>query len=72
MSRQDDINLLYTPPKPNKAIVAYENLFPPCRILQVMSIEDIMNLNAIAKDKSLAAKPVQKFNMIKSIMANRS
>lgn len=71
MSRQDDINLLYTPPKPNKAIVAYENLFPPCRILQVMSIEDIMNLNAIAKDKSLAAKPVQKFNMIKSIMANR-
>ena len=71
MSRIDDINILYSVPKPNPIITAYQNLFPPCRILNVLTIEDIMAMNAIAKDKTLNAKPVQKFEMIKQIMGNR-
>ena len=71
MSRQDDINILYSAPVQNKALMVFNSLYPHCRLLQLLSIEDIMNLNAIAKDKALSARPVQKFDMIKNIMANR-
>lgn len=55
----------------DKKTVAFEQIVPPCRILQLLSMEDIYQLNKIAKSKKYAARPKDKFAMIDQIMQRR-
>lgn len=70
-SRLDDLKVLYTSAPPDDKSKMFENIYPPCRLLNLISIEDIMQLNWIAKNKKLSSKPVEKLNMIKDIMGKR-
>lgn len=71
MSRLDDLKVLYTSAPPNNRARLFENIFPPCGILNLITIEDIIQLNQIAKSKKLSSRPVEKLNMIKEIMGRR-
>ena len=71
MSRLDDLKVLYSNAPSDNRVKAFENIFPPCRILNLLSMEDIMQLNQIAKSKKLSSKPAEKLNMIKDIMWRR-
>ena len=71
MSRLDDLKVLYTSAPPNNEARVFENIFPPCRILNLITIQDIIQLNQIAKSKKLSSKPKEKLNMIKEIMGKR-
>ena len=71
MSRLDDLKVLYSNVPSDNRVKAFENIFPPCRILNLLSMEDIMQLNQIAKSKKLSSKPAEKLNMIKDIMWRR-
>ena len=71
MSRLDDLKVLYTSAPPNNRARLFENIFPPCRILNLITMQDIIQLNQIAKSKKLSSKPVEKLNMIKEIMGRR-
>ena len=71
MSRLDDLKVLYTSAPPNNEARVFENIFPPCKILNLITIQDIMQLNQIAKSKKLSSKPKEKLNMIKEIMGRR-
>ena len=71
MSRLDDLKVLYSNAPSDDRVKAFENIFPPCRILNLLSMEDIMQLNKIAKSKKLSSKPAEKLNMIKDIMWRR-
>lgn len=51
--------------------IDFDTLYPPCRLLNLLTIQDIMQLNYIAKDRRLAGKPIEKQNRIKQIMMNR-
>lgn len=55
----------------DKRVVAFEQILPPCKILQLLTIEDIYQLNKIARSKKYAAKPKEKFAMIDQIMQRR-
>ena len=71
MSRLANLKVLYTSAPPNSEARVFENIFPPCRILNLITIQDIIQLNQIAKNKKLSSKPVEKLNMIKEIMGKR-
>lgn len=71
MSRLDDLKVLYSNAPSDDRVKAFENIFPPCRILNLLSMEDIMQLNKIAKSKKLSSRPAEKLNMIKDIMWRR-
>ena len=51
--------------------IDFDLLYPPCRILNLLTMQDVMQLNYIAKDRRLAGRPVEKQNRIKQIMTNR-
>lgn len=55
----------------DKKYVDFDHLRQPRPILSLLTIEDIMELNKIAKSKRLSSKPKEKFNMINEIMARR-
>ena len=71
MSRLDDLKVLYTHEPKDKKMQVFDSILPPCRILDLLSIQDIMELNRIAKSKKLSSKPAEKLNMIKNIMGAR-
>lgn len=71
MSRLDDLKVLYTKAPMDDRTKMFECILPPCRILNLLTIEDIMQLNSIAKSKKLSSKPIEKLNMIKEIMGRR-
>lgn len=71
MSRLEDLKVLYTKAPTDYRTRMFQNIIPPCRILNLLTIEDIMSLNSIAKSKKLSAKPIEKLNMIKNIMGRR-
>lgn len=55
----------------DERVVVFEQILPPCKILQLLTIEDIYQLNKIARSKKYAAKPKEKFAMIDQIMQRR-
>lgn len=55
----------------DKRVVVFEQILPPCKILQLLTIEDVYQLNKIARSKKYAAKPKEKFAMIDQIMQRR-
>ena len=55
----------------DKRVVVFEQILPPCKILQLLTIEDIYQLNKISRSKKYAAKPKEKFAMIDQIMQRR-
>ena len=71
MSREDDLKVLYTSPPLDPKIVAFNNIAQPCPLLALLTIQDIQELNRIAKDKKLNTEPKKKLNMIKDIMGRR-
>lgn len=71
MSRLDDLKVLYTHEPKDKKMQEFDSMLPPCRILDLLSMQDIIELNRIAKSKKLSSKPAEKLNMIKSIMRAR-
>lgn len=71
MGRIDDIKVLYRTPRKTTMMEEFDNLMKPCHLLQVLSIEDIYELNRIAKDNGLSSKPKEKMDMIKQIMMRR-
>lgn len=71
MGRLEDLKVLYTSAPPDNRAKLFENIFPPCRILNLLTIQDIMQLNQIANDKKLNTRPKEKLEMIKSIMSAR-
>lgn len=71
MNRYDDLAVLYTSPPRDRKLVMYDRIMKPCNILQVLSIDDIIALNRIAKNNKLSTRPKQKIDMIKTIMMNR-
>ena len=71
MGRLEDLKVLYTSAPVDNRAKLFENIFPPCRILNLLTIQDIMQLNQIAKDKKLNTRPKEKLEMIKSIMGAR-
>lgn len=71
MGRLEDLKVLYTSAPVNNRVKLFENIFPPCRILNLLTIQDIMQLNRIANDKKLNTRPKEKLEMIKSIMGAR-
>lgn len=70
MDRLRNLQVLYTQPK-DPRLMYYDNLLPPFRIFDVLTPYDVNQLNQIAKDKKLSAKPKEKINMIKNIMYTR-
>lgn len=71
MGRLDDLKILYTSAPPDKKMRVFDRILPPCRILNLLTVQDIMELNSIAKSKKLSSEPTKKFDMIKTIMARR-
>lgn len=71
MGRLEDLKVLYTSAPVDNRAKLFENIFPPCRILNLLTIQDIMQLNQIANDKKLNTRPKEKLEMIKSIMSAR-
>lgn len=71
MGRLDDLKILYTSAPPDKKMRVFDSILPPCRILNLLTVQDIMELNSIAKSKKLSSEPIKKFDMIKTIMARR-
>lgn len=71
MGRLDDLKVLYSTPPADSKIVTFESILPSCHIYNILTIEDIMQLNMIAKNKKLSSKPKEKLDMIKAIMENR-
>lgn len=71
MGRLEDLKVLYTSAPVDNRAKLFENIFPPCRILNLLTIQDIMQLNQIANDKKLNTRPKEKLEMIKSIMGSR-
>lgn len=55
----------------DKKMVTFDQILPPCKILQVLSMEDIYQLNKLAKSKKYAARPKEKFALIDQIMQRR-
>lgn len=71
LSLTDEVEkLLYTKMVDSRA-VSFENIPQPATILSLLTMEDIMQLNKIAKSKRLASKPKEKFSMIIQIMERR-
>lgn len=68
MSRDDDLKVLYSTPPKEPKINAFDSIMQPCPLLMLLPYPEIVQLNKIAKDKRLAAKPKEKLNMIKEIM----
>lgn len=71
MGRLEDLKVLYTSAPVDNRAKLFENIFPPCRILNLLTIQDIIQLNQIANDKKLNTRPKEKLEMIKSIMGAR-
>lgn len=71
MGRLEDLKVLYTSAPIDNRAKLFENIFPPCRILNLLTIQDIMQLNQIANDRKLNTRPKEKLEMIKSIMGAR-
>ena len=68
MSREEDLNILYSAPPKEPNMRVFDSILPPCPLLALISYQAIAELNRIAKDKRLAAKPKEKLQMIKDIM----
>lgn len=71
LSRLSDLGVLYTSQPRDKQIVEFDSIQPPCRLLDLMTIQDINELHRIAKSAKLSSKPRQKKGMIKKIMEAR-
>ncbi len=68
MSREEDLQILYSTPPQEPNMRVFDSIMPPCPLLALISYPAIVELNRIAKDKRLSAKPKQKLQMIKDIM----
>lgn len=68
MSREEDLNILYSTPPQEPNMRVFDSIMPPCPLLALISYPAIVELNRIAKDKQLSAKPKEKLQMIKDIM----
>lgn len=71
MSRKDELDILYTSPPMDRNLAIFESIPIPCRIYNLLSMQDIYNLHKIATSRRLSAEPVKKFKMIKDIMEPR-
>ena len=52
-------------------ITAWNRIMPPCRLLDLVSMDDINQMYRIARSPSLAAKPAEKHRMLNEIMERR-
>lgn len=71
MDRQSNLDILYTSPPMDRDLTTFEFIQTPCCILQLLTIQDIYQLNSIAKSKKLASQPTVKLKKIKDIMEAR-
>ena len=71
MDRQSNLDILYTSPPMDRDLTTFEFIQNPCCILQLLTIQDIYQLNSIAKSKKLASQPTVKLKKIKDIMEAR-
>lgn len=62
--------LLYSKVRDQK-IVTFEQLVPPCRILQLLTLEDIYQLNKLARSAKYSSRPKEKFALMNRIMEAR-
>lgn len=71
MDRKSNLDILYTSPPMDVNLATFESIPTPCYILQVLTPQDINQLNYIAKSKKLSSQPTVKLKMIKDIMEAR-
>lgn len=69
-SKKEDLEILYNNPVP-KIVRDWEQIYAPCRILDLLSIYDIAYLNNIAKSVKLSSEPSKKKKMITELMQSR-
>lgn len=55
----------------DRPTIDFDTIYPPCNILNLLTVQDIMELNKICKNRRLAGNPKEKQNRIKQIMMNR-
>ena len=70
MSREEDKNILLDNPTPTIS-KEWIDIQPPCRIYNLLSYQDIMYLNKIARSNKLAGNPSKKKKMIIELMEAR-
>ena len=70
MSKKEDLDILYNNPVP-KIVRNWEQIYAPCRILDLLTIYDISYLNSIAKSVKLSSEPSKKKKMITELMEAR-
>lgn len=70
MSRLSNLEMLYSS-RPDRRIVAFDQLQTPFRIEQLLTPYDIYQLYQIARSNRLAARPKEKYKMIDAIMKPR-
>lgn len=72
MTNVNDLQILYNNPVyVDPKVADWNKIQTPYRLLNLLSIYDIQELNRIATSIKLASRPSQKKNMITSIMENR-
>lgn len=71
LSLTDEVEKLLYTKMIDSRVVSFESIPQPASILSLLTMEDIMQLNKIAKSKRLASKPKEKFSMIIQIMERR-
>ena len=55
----------------DRPTIDFDTIYPPCNILNLLTVQDIMELNKICKNRRLAGNPKEKQNRIKQIMMNK-
>jgi hypothetical protein len=70
-SRVDDILLLYSSARVDPDRLNFEKLAPPCGILNLLTVQDVNELNRIASSAALSGNPTKKLKMIDDIMVAR-
>lgn len=71
MNRKENLDILYTSPPMDQNLAVFEKIQIPCYLHQLLSYQDIAQLNYIAKNKKLSSQPTVKLSMIKNIMEAR-
>lgn len=71
MDRKANLDILYTSPPMDNNLAVFESIQRPCYIYQLLTPQDIYQLNYIAKNKKLSSQPTTKLKMIKDIMEAR-
>lgn len=66
---KDDYEILYNNPIP-RIVSLWDSILPPCRLLDLLTVYDIANLNKIAKSGRVS-DPTKKKKLITSIMEAR-